>query len=190
VEAEITAASNGSQARPAASKLTRWGQLSLGIICLVMIANLQYGWTLFIDPIDAKHHWGRAAIQVAFTIFIVTETWTAPIAGYLVDRFGPRVLVLASGVLVAAVEGFLDKVGVAKRLGVQPKTVADWARAGKLPAYLIGPYLRFKWSEVEAHLAATCRVRSAPDNAGACRSVPDGPVRSAHDTEKAETLKC
>jgi len=67
-----------------------------------MIANLQYGWTLFIDPIDAKQHWGRAAIQVAFTIFIVTETWTAPIAGYLVDRFGPRVLVLASGVLVAA----------------------------------------------------------------------------------------
>ena len=100
--AEITAASNGSQARAAASKWTRWGQLGLGIICLVMIANLQYGWTLFIDPIDAKHHWGRAAIQVAFTIFIVTETWTAPIAGYLVDRFGPRVLVLASGVLVAA----------------------------------------------------------------------------------------
>ena len=59
-----------------------------------MIANLQYGWTLFIDPIDAKYHWGRAAIQVAFTIFIVTETWVAPIAGYLVDRFGPRVLVL------------------------------------------------------------------------------------------------
>jgi MFS transporter, OFA family, oxalate/formate antiporter len=66
-----------------------------------MIANLQYGWTLFIDPIDAKHHWGRAAIQVAFTIFIVTEIWIAPIAGYLVDRSGPRVLVLASGVLVA-----------------------------------------------------------------------------------------
>jgi len=66
-----------------------------------MIANLQYGWTLFIDPIDAKHHWGRAAIQVAFTIFIVTETSVAPIAGYLVDRFGPRVLVFASGALVA-----------------------------------------------------------------------------------------
>lgn len=73
----------------------------LGIICLVMIANLQYGWTLFIDPIDAKHHWGRAAIQVAFTIFIVTETWVAPVAGYLVDRFGPRVLVCVSGALVA-----------------------------------------------------------------------------------------
>ncbi len=85
----------------ATSKWTRWGQLVLGIICLVMIANLQYGWTLFIDPIDAKYHWGRAAIQVTFTIFIVTETWIAPIAGYLVDRFGPRALVLASGALVS-----------------------------------------------------------------------------------------
>ena len=100
--AEIRAVSDGSQDRAAASKWTRWGQLGLGIICLMMIANLQYGWTLFIEPMDAKHHWGRAAIQVAFTIFIVTETWIAPIAGYLVDRFGPRVLVLASGVLVAA----------------------------------------------------------------------------------------
>jgi len=102
VGAEIRAVSDGSQDRAAASKWTRWGQLGLGIICLMMIANLQYGWTLFIEPMDAKHHWGRAAIQVAFTIFIVTETWIAPIAGYLVDRFGPRVLVLASGVLVAA----------------------------------------------------------------------------------------
>jgi hypothetical protein len=61
VGAEIRAASNGSRDRAAASKWTRWGQLGLGIICLMMIANLQYGWTLFIEPIDAKHHWGRAA---------------------------------------------------------------------------------------------------------------------------------
>ena len=65
-------ASNGSALPAATSKWARWRQLVLGIICLVMIANLQYGWTLFIDPIDAKYHWGRAAIQVAFTIFIVT----------------------------------------------------------------------------------------------------------------------
>jgi MFS transporter, OFA family, oxalate/formate antiporter len=66
-----------------------------------MIANLQYGWTLFIDPIDQKYHWGRAAIQVAFTIFVVTETWLGPIEGYLIDRFGPRVMVCGSGALVA-----------------------------------------------------------------------------------------
>ena len=40
----------------------------MGIVCMAMIANLQYGWTLFVDPIDAKNHWGRAAIQAAFTI--------------------------------------------------------------------------------------------------------------------------
>ena len=87
--------------RAAGPSSNRWLQLVIGIVCMTMIANLQYGWTLFIDPIDAKYHWGRAAIQVAFTIFIVSETWVAPIAGYLVDRFGPRVLVFTSGVLVA-----------------------------------------------------------------------------------------
>src|SRR5262245_65629084 len=54
--------------RPLASEATRWGQLIFGIICMVMIANLQYGWTLFVNPIDEQHHWGRAAIQVAFPI--------------------------------------------------------------------------------------------------------------------------
>src|SRR3954466_1619760 len=77
----------------------RWWQLVFGIICMTMIANLQYGWTLFVNPIDAKFHWGRAAIQVAFTIFVLTETWLVPIEGYLVDRFGPRPVVLVGGVL-------------------------------------------------------------------------------------------
>ena len=57
---------------------------------MVMIANLQYGWTLFVDPIDQKYHWGTAAIQLAFSIFIATETWLVPIEGWFVDRFGPR----------------------------------------------------------------------------------------------------
>ena len=68
---------------------------------MVMIANLQYGWTLFVNPIDQKYHWGRAAIQVAFTIFVLTETWLVPFEGYLIDKFGPKVMVCGSGVLVA-----------------------------------------------------------------------------------------
>src|SRR5262245_2709710 len=87
--------------RPLASEATRWGQLIFGIICMVMIANLQYGWTLFVNPIDQKYHWGRAAIQIAFTIFVLTETWLVPFEGYLIDKFGPRVMVGGSGVLVA-----------------------------------------------------------------------------------------
>jgi OFA family oxalate/formate antiporter-like MFS transporter len=78
----------------------RWAQLGIGIVCMAMIANLQYGWTLFVNPLEEKHHWGRAAIQVAFTIFVVTETWLVPIEGYLVDRFGPRPVVMGGGLLV------------------------------------------------------------------------------------------
>ena len=93
---------NGQTAPTAQGMLSgRWWQLVFGIICMTMIANLQYGWTLFVSPIDAKFHWGRAAIQVAFTIFVLTETWLVPIEGYLVDRFGPRPVVLVGGVLCA-----------------------------------------------------------------------------------------
>ncbi len=42
-----------------------WVQLVFGVICMAMIANMQYGWTLFVNPIDDKYHWGRTAIQVA-----------------------------------------------------------------------------------------------------------------------------
>jgi OFA family oxalate/formate antiporter-like MFS transporter len=77
----------------------RWFQLLIGVICMSMIANLQYGWTLFVNPIDAKFGWGRAAIQVAFTIFVLTETWLVPIEGYLVDKFGPRPVVFVGGIL-------------------------------------------------------------------------------------------
>src|ERR1700751_3991053 len=78
-----------------------WIQLVLGIICMAAVANMQYGWTLFVDPIDTKYHWGRPAIQFAFTLFVFLETWLVPIEGYLVDRFGPRIVVMAGAVLVA-----------------------------------------------------------------------------------------
>ena len=80
----------------------RWMQLLFGIICMVMVANLQLGWTPFVDPIDQKYHWGRYAIQWAFTIFVLTQTWLVPLDGYLVDRFGPRFMISGAGVLVAA----------------------------------------------------------------------------------------
>jgi OFA family oxalate/formate antiporter-like MFS transporter len=77
-----------------------WVQLVLGIACMAMIANLQYGWTLFVNPIDAKYHWGPAEIQIAFSIFVFTETWLVPIESWFVDHYGPRVVVMAGGVLV------------------------------------------------------------------------------------------
>jgi OFA family oxalate/formate antiporter-like MFS transporter len=85
----------------------RWIQLALGIVCMAMIANVQYGWTLFVAPMEAKHHWGLAAIQIAFSVFVVVETWLVPIEGWLVDRFGPRP-VIAGGAILAALGWILN----------------------------------------------------------------------------------
>jgi OFA family oxalate/formate antiporter-like MFS transporter len=77
----------------------RWLQLLFGIICMSMIANLQYGWTLFVNPIHAKHGWALKDIQVAFTLFVLLETWLVPIEGWFVDRYGPAMVVLIGGAL-------------------------------------------------------------------------------------------
>jgi MFS transporter, OFA family, oxalate/formate antiporter len=76
-------------------------QLVVGIICMVMIANLQYGWTLFVAPMNKAHGWAVADIQVAFSIFVALETWLTPVEGWLADRLGPKVTVAAGGALVA-----------------------------------------------------------------------------------------
>ncbi|MCS0497080.1 oxalate/formate MFS antiporter [Ancylobacter sp. MQZ15Z-1] len=78
-----------------------WFQLACGVICMAMIANLQYGWTLFVDPIDQAHGWGRAAIQTAFTIFVLTETWLVPVEAWFVDRYGPRIVLTFGAVMIA-----------------------------------------------------------------------------------------
>src|SRR5437667_9488043 len=78
----------------------RWVQLVIGIIGMVAIANLQYGWTLFVNPIDSKFHWGKATIQVAFTLFVLAETWLVPLEAYFVDRYGPRLIVAIGGIFV------------------------------------------------------------------------------------------
>src|SRR6516225_8707835 len=67
---------------------------------MVMIANLQYGWTLFVGPLEQTFHWPRKDIQFAFWLFVLAETWPVPFEGYLVDRFGPRLVVLVGGMLV------------------------------------------------------------------------------------------
>lgn len=80
---------------------SRWAQLVMGIVCMAMIANLQYGWTLFVNPMHEKMGWTKAAIQVAFSAFVLTETWLVPVEGWAMDKFGPRPVVMVGGLLVA-----------------------------------------------------------------------------------------
>jgi MFS transporter, OFA family, oxalate/formate antiporter len=93
-----------SDRRVATAPTGRWVQLWLGVLCMVLIANLQYAWTLFVDPMHQAHGWTIAEIQIAFSIFIATETWLTPIEGYIVDWLGPatgpRLMIMFGGVLV------------------------------------------------------------------------------------------
>lgn len=95
----------------AAFRANRWSQLWLGVVCMILIANLQYAWTLFVQPLHAAHGWSLAGIQIAFSIFIATETWLTPAAGWIVDTLGPRrgpSLLIAFGGVLVAIGGVLD----------------------------------------------------------------------------------
>jgi len=80
----------------------RWLQLALGIVTMVMIANLQYAWTLFVNPLSDTNGWTKAQVQVAFTMFALFQVWLVPINGWFIDRLGPSRLVALGGVLAAA----------------------------------------------------------------------------------------
>src|SRR5476649_3106105 len=93
-----------SIAAPAA-RANRWSQLWLGVVCMVLIANLQYGWTLFVNPMHNARGWSLGDIQLAFAIFIATETWLTPFSGWAVDYLGPRrgpPLMIAIGAILVA----------------------------------------------------------------------------------------
>ena len=75
----------------------RWAQLSFAVLSTVLLANMQYGWTLFVNPMHDANQWSRASIQVAFTILIFLNTWLSPVEGWLVDRYGPRLVVMTGG---------------------------------------------------------------------------------------------
>ncbi len=79
----------------------RWAQLVFGIICMGLVANLQYAWTLFVNPMQIKTGWALSAIQLSFSIFIVVETWLVPVEGWMVDKFGPRFVILIGSIFAA-----------------------------------------------------------------------------------------
>lgn len=78
----------------------RWVQLVSAIIGMIMIANLQYAWTLFVPSLQEAFGWKLPAVQLGFTLFIMFETYTQPVEGYLLDRFGPKIFFTVAGILV------------------------------------------------------------------------------------------
>jgi OFA family oxalate/formate antiporter-like MFS transporter len=158
----------------------RYWQLVIGIICMVMIANLQYGWNLFVNPINQQHHWGRAAIQVAFSIFVVTETWLVPVESWFVDRFGPRFVVMAGGVLVAL--GWVIDSAASSLAMLYGAAVLSGIGAGAVYGTCLGNAL--KWFVGRRGLAAG--MTAAGFGAGAAATVvPIREVILAHGYQSA-----
>jgi OFA family oxalate/formate antiporter-like MFS transporter len=76
-----------------------WFQLCASVIAMIMIANLQYAWTLFVQPLQQGTGWKLSDIQYAFALFILFQTWVQPLDGWLIDRIGPRWLISVAGLL-------------------------------------------------------------------------------------------
>src|ERR1700757_5204997 len=78
---------------------SRWIQLLLGLVCMFVISSPQYVWTLFTQPLMGSLGATLAQIQITFSLLIVVQTFLSPCQGFLVDKFGPRVLLSAGAAL-------------------------------------------------------------------------------------------
>ena len=129
---------------------SRWFQLVASLIAMIMIANLQYSWTLFVTPMQKASGWKLSEIQWAFTLFILFQTWVQPAQGFLIDRMGPRVFTTAAGVLCGvgwAGLGFVTTL---------PQLYTLYVLAGIGAAFIYGGCMgsALKWFTKERGLAA------------------------------------
>ncbi len=127
-----------------------WFQLCASVIAMIMIANLQYAWTLFVTPLQESTGWELSDIQWAFTLFILFQTWVQPAQGWLIDRMGPRLFISAAGVLCGIGWGGL---GLVTSL---PQLYALYVLAGIGAALVYGGSMgsALKWFKQRRGLAA------------------------------------
>jgi OFA family oxalate/formate antiporter-like MFS transporter len=128
----------------------RWFQLVASLIAMIMIANLQYSWTMFVNPMQQATGWKLSEIQWAFALFILFQTWVQPAQGFLIDRMGPRVFTTAAGVLCGI--GWTG-LGYATSL---PMLYTLYVMAGIGAAFVYGGCMgsALKWFTTQRGLAA------------------------------------
>jgi len=161
-------ATEASAPSPQISSGFRWTQLVIGIVCMALMANLQYGWTFFVAPMAKAHNWEIASIQVAFSLFIAFETWLTPIQGFFVDWMGPRgpkFMVAIGGVLAAL--GWLINSWATSLEVLYVGAIISGAGAGGVYATCVGNAV--KWFPDRRGLAVGCTA--AGFGAGAVVSV-------------------
>lgn len=144
----------------------RWFQLVASLIAMIMIANLQYAWTLFVKPLQDGNGWKLSDVQWAFTLFVLFQTWVQPLQGWLIDRMGPRIFITVAGVLCAVGWGGLGYVTTL------PMLYTLYAVAGVGAALVYGGSigLTLKWFKANRGLASG--IMAAGFGAGAALFMP------------------
>ncbi len=92
----MTVVANAEQSK---SLSNRWIQLLLGLVAMMAISSPQYVWTLFTGPLNQKLGTTLTQIQWAFSLLIILQTFFSPFQAYLVDRFGPRLLISVGAIM-------------------------------------------------------------------------------------------
>src|SRR5580658_5788036 len=77
----------------------RWTQLALGLLCMMAISSPQYIWTLFTPAMGQAFGVKLSQLQITFSLLIVFQTFLSPFQGWLIERFGPRLLLSIGGAL-------------------------------------------------------------------------------------------
>ncbi len=146
--------------------MNRWIRLAAAVIAMMMIANLQYGWTLFVKPIAGATHWKLSDIQWGFTIFVALETWMMPLSGWIIDLLGPRLFMSAAGAMCGVGWAGLGKASTL------PELYGFYALAGFGAAlvYCGSMGIALKWFPDKRGLAAG--LISAGFGSGAALFVP------------------
>jgi OFA family oxalate/formate antiporter-like MFS transporter len=146
--------------------VSRWIRLSAAVVAMMMIANLQYGWTLFVKPLVAATHWKLSDVQLGFTLFIAFETWMMPCSGWLIDRLGPRTFISMAGLLCGTGWAALGQVRSLPELYV----CYSLAGFGAALVYCGSMGIALKWFPDKRGLAAG--IISAGFGSGAALFIP------------------
>ncbi len=78
-----------------------WLIVFVTFLALLLSAGVRNATSVLFDPLEQQFGWDRASISLAFAISLLFFGLGAPIGGSLIDRFGPRRVMIGGLVIIA-----------------------------------------------------------------------------------------